>query len=364
MNQNVLVGIIVVLVVIIGGYFIVTSMNAAPAVTQTTTATTTPITQTTPTPNPVTSTAGTPSVVTDTNAESTNSTVVVTGRVTPNGAPTTYWYEYGVSSTLGSKTSSQTIGSGFSAIPSPGYITGLSANTLYYFRLDAQNSFGTVNGATYSFSTNNNVPVQGNPPTTSTNAATTLTSTSANLNGHVDPRSSQTTYWFEYGSSSSFGQITALTSAGSGSASVAVSTPISGLNPQTKYYFRIDAQNQYGTVNGATQSFTTPAASTSVVPVVTTQVASPVGTTTATVRGTVNPYGTQTNYWFEYSTNAQFNSAQLHSTSQRSVGAGETTTSVTANISGLQSNTTYYVRIVAHNSAGTVRGDSVTLQTK
>ncbi len=352
------------IVVLIGGYFIVSSMNTAPATTQTQTATTTPTTQITTTQNPVTSTAGTPSVNTDSNAEPTNSTVVVTGHVTPNGAPTTYWYEYGQSSTLGSKTSTQSIGSGFTAIPSPGYITGLATNTQYYFRLDAQNSFGTVTGMTYSFSTNNNAPAPANPPTTSTNAATTLTSTSANLNGHVDPRASQTTYWFEYGGSSNFGQITPLQSAGSGTASAAVSAPISGLDPQTTYYFRIDAQNQYGTVNGTTQNFTTPGPVTAAVPVVTTQVASPVATTTATIRGTVNPYGAQTNYWFEYSTDPQYSSTLLHSTSQRSVGAGKGTTSVSANISGLLSNTTYYVRTVAQNNAGTVRGDTVSLRTK
>jgi len=363
MNQNVIIGVIVVLVVLVGGYFIVSTMNAAPAATQTQTATTTS-TQITTTQNPVTTTAGTPSAVTDTSAEPTNSTVVVTGSVTPNGAPTTYWYEFGQSSTLGSKTSSQTIGSGFSPIPSPGYITGLAANTLYYFRLDAQNSFGTVQGTTYSFSTNNNASVPGNPPTTSTNAATVLTSTSANLNGHVDPRSSQTTFWFEYGSNADFGQITTLQSGGSGAASIAVSAPITGLNPQTTYYFRIDAQNQYGTVNGTTQSFTTSGPAAVAAPVVTTQVASPVATTTATIRGTVNPYGAQTNYWFEYSTDSQFSSPLLHSTSQRSVGAGKGTTSVSANIPALQPNTTYYVRTVAQNSMGTVRGDTVSLQTK
>jgi phosphodiesterase/alkaline phosphatase D-like protein len=284
--------------------------------------------------------------------------------VVPNGAPSSYWYEYGQAATLGNKTSQQVIGSGFSAIPSPGYITGLSANTTYYFRLAAQNSFGTVYGATYTFSTNNNPPAQGNPPSGSTNSATSITSSSAGLNGHMDPHSSQTTYWFEYGSNQNFGQITALQSGGSGNVSIAISASVSGLNPGTTYYFRIDAQNQYGTVNGATQSFTTRGPASSAVPAVTTQVASPVATTTATVRGTVNPYGAQTTYWFEYSTSSLFSSAQLHSTAQQSAGAGTNTVAVEANISGLRAGTTYYVRTVAQNSAGTVRGSSVPLKTK
>ncbi len=363
MNQNVIIGILVVLVILGGGYFLITSMNAAPTGTEATT--TTPITVTTSNPdtsNPTTS-ASAPSVVTDASVAPTNSTAVVTGKVTPNGAQTTYWYEYGTSATLGSKTSAQTIGSGWTGIPSPGYITGLSTNTLYYFRLSAQNAFGVVSGTTYSFSTNNNPPNQGTPPAATTNAAGSVTRVAATLNAHVDPHSSQTTYWFEYGTSADLGSVTPFQSAGSANASVAVSAAVSGLNPQTKYYFRVDAQNQYGTVNGSTQSFTTSGPAVSAVPVVTTQVASPIATTTATLRGTVNSSGTQTTYWFEYSTDSQFSSALLHSTSEKSAGASATTNSVTANISGLRSGTTYYYRTVARNSSGTVRGDNLSFLT-
>src|SRR3989344_3550377 len=63
------------------------------------------------------------------------STVVVKGRFNPNGAATTYWFEYGKTSALGTKTSKYSIGSGFVKIYTPAYITGLEANTTYYFRL-------------------------------------------------------------------------------------------------------------------------------------------------------------------------------------------------------------------------------------
>jgi phosphodiesterase/alkaline phosphatase D-like protein len=364
MNQNLIIGIVIVIVILGGGYFLINSMNAAPG----TTATTTAVTDTTnptsnPTPNP-TSSASAPTVVTDALVAPTNSTAVVTGKVTPNGAPTTYWYEYGQSATLGNKTSPQTIGSGFSAIPSPGYITGLSTNTTYYFRLSANNSFGTVNGAIQTFSTNNNPPGQGTPPAASTNNATGVTRTDATLNAHVNPHSSQTTYWFEYGDTANFGSVTAFQSGGSANASAAVSASISGLNPATKYYFRVNAQNQYGTVNGATQSFTTAGPPVSVAPVVTTQVPSPVGTTTATVRGTVNAYGTQTTYWFEYGTDSLLGSLLVKTTPHRLAGNDTTTTSVQADITGLKSGTTYYVRIVAQNAGSTARGDTLSFQTK
>ena len=366
MNQNLLIGIVVVLVLLGGGYLLLNSNAGIPG---TPTATSTTITNADGTVTVVPVEPGTsasaPDVITNTAVAPSNSTAVVTGKVTPNGSPTSYWYEYGLSTALGSRTSAQSIGSGWSAIASPGYITGLSANTTYYFRLSAKNAYGTVSGATYSFSTNNNPPGQGTPPAASTNSATAVARTSATLNGHVNPHSSQTTYWFEYGVSTDFGSVSNFQSSGSGNDSLPVSVSISGLDPLTKYYFRINAQNQYGTINGATQSFTTtgPAVPASA-PVVTTQVASPVATTTATLRGTVNPNGAQTTYWFEYSTDSLLGSVLLKTTAQRSAGGARATVSVQADVSSLSSGTAYYYRIVAQNSLGTIRGENQSFTTK
>ncbi len=358
MNQNVIIGILVVLLLVGGGYYFFT-MNAAPTGT---TATTTPTTGTTGTNT--TPTAGAPVVTTNTSVAPTNSTALVTGTVTPNGAQTTYWYEYGVSSTLGSKTSVETIGSGWSAIASPGYITGLRANTQYYFRLSAQNAYGVVTGATYSFSTNNNSAGQGSAPAANTNSASNITATSATLNAQVNPHSSQASFWFEYGDGTAFGNVTALQLAGNNNTLASVALQVSNLNPGTKYYFRVNAQNQYGTTNGATQSFTTAAAVAPVAtPVVTTQVASPVGTTTATLRGTVNTNNTATTYWFEYSASSLLGSVAPKTTAHTSA-SGTGTISISANISGLQAGTLYYYRTVAQNASGTVRGDSLTITTK
>lgn len=259
MNQNIIIGIVVALVLLGGGYFLVTGMNGGVHGEQatTTTSTTADNTNNTNTTEPTAPTASAPSVVTETNVAPTNSTAVLTGKVTPNGAPTTYWYEYGQSATFGSQTAAQTIGSGWTAIASPAYITGLQTDTLYYVRLSARNAYGTVSGITYSFSTNNNPPGQGTSPAASTDTAKKVTRTSATLQATINPHSSPTTYWFEYGTSSTFGSVTAFAKTGSTNASTAVSSEVSRLAPSTKYYFRVNAQNQYGTVNGATQMFTT-----------------------------------------------------------------------------------------------------------
>ncbi len=360
MNQNILIGTIVLIVLLVGGYFLFTMQGSPLGTIATSTSATTTDTDTGNDTNPA-ATPSAPAVITDASVAPTNSTAVVTGKVTPNGSPTTYWYEYGATAALGSKTASQSIGSGWSAIPSPGYITGLRANTSYFFRLSARNSLGTTNGTTQTFSTNNNPPGQGTAPAASTNAGTNVTRTSATLNAHVNPHSSATTYWFEYGTDANFGSVTAFTSAGSGDASLAVSAPLNGLAPQTKYFFRVNAQNQYGTVNGATQNFTTPGPAISLAPVVTTQVASAVAATTATVRGTVNS-SAPASYWFEYGTEAGLASG-TKTTAHKTV-VGTATVSIEAAINGLKSGTTYYYRTVAQNAANTARGDILSFQTK
>lgn len=72
----------------------------------------------------------------------------------------------------------------------------------------------------------------------------------------------------------------------------------------------------------------------------------------ATLNGTVNAYGMETTVWFEYGTNK--GSYGNTSSTQTVSGTGDTT--VSASINGLTSETTYYYRIVAQNSAGTVYG--------
>ncbi|MDO8481685.1 MAG: hypothetical protein Q7S75_01210 [bacterium] len=361
-NTGVIAGI-VGLVAVVGVIFYVTQSNT-PSTDTTSNPSTTNTGDTTQNTTPTQSQAGVPRATTDSNAAPTDTTAVVTGTVNADGALTNYWYEYGTTANLGNKSPNQIIGSSYSNVPSPGYITGLVKDTNYYFRLVAQNEFGTAAGAEYSFRTTTNTPAPvGSAPTTKTLAANSITRTTANISADVTPNKAATQYWFEYGQNGQLGNTTAFISIGNGSVSVPVSTIISNLDPATTYYYRVNAQNQFGTSNGAILIFKTTGPAASVVPVVTTQVANSVTKTSATVRGTVNPSGAQTNYWFEYSTDSVFGSVLLKTTSQKSAGGGTNTVSVGANLSSLKSATTYYYRIVAQNSAGIVRGNSLFFKT-
>ncbi|MEK7585238.1 MAG: hypothetical protein AAB455_01880 [Patescibacteria group bacterium] len=199
-----------------------------------------------------------PTVVTDPTTVPTDTTVVVKGKVSPNGAFTNYWYEYGLTTNLGTKTSIQMIGSGFNSISAPGYITGLTKDTTYYYRLVAENGFGNVVGNQYSFlTTHGNPSPVGSAPNVKTSPASSVSKTTVNLNGEITPNRSATQYWFEYGLSPNLGSTTNFVSVGDGTVAVAASQSLSNLAAFTSYYYRLNAQNQFGTVNGAIINFKT-----------------------------------------------------------------------------------------------------------
>ncbi|HEY1538961.1 MAG TPA: fibronectin type III domain-containing protein, partial [Solirubrobacteraceae bacterium] len=98
----------------------------------------------------------------------------------------------------------------------------------------------------------------GGPPSAETGAASAIADDGASLAGVID--GAATAFAFEYGPSESFGALSAVDSAGSGSGSQAVALPIAGLAPGTTYRYRIVATNADGTAAGAVRSFTTPSA--------------------------------------------------------------------------------------------------------
>jgi peptidoglycan hydrolase-like protein with peptidoglycan-binding domain len=73
----------------------------------------------------------------------------------------------------------------------------------------------------------------------------------------VDPNGVDTTYYFEYGTTSTYGSTTATTDAGSGTSSVDVTATISGLLPDTTYAFALVATNASGSAVGDQETFQT-----------------------------------------------------------------------------------------------------------
>jgi hypothetical protein len=73
----------------------------------------------------------------------------------------------------------------------------------------------------------------------------------------VDPNGGATSYWFEYGTSLSYGQQTPSASAGSGLVAIFVQAELTGLTPAVTYHFRLVASNSAGTSFGSDRQFTT-----------------------------------------------------------------------------------------------------------
>jgi len=97
-------------------------------------------------------------------------------------------------------------------------------------------------------------------PVVETKVASNITSTGATLNGTVNPKGSETTYQFEYGTTTGYGSKAPASpkSVGAGTSPVEVSEKIEGLQPETIYHFRLVATNAQGATEGADHVLTTP----------------------------------------------------------------------------------------------------------
>lgn len=96
---------------------------------------------------------GAPTITTGSATSVTTNSATLHGTVNPNGASTTYYFEYGTDTDYGLTTPSTDAGSGTSDVSVSADITGLSASTTYHFRLAATNSGGTSYGDDATFTT-------------------------------------------------------------------------------------------------------------------------------------------------------------------------------------------------------------------
>ena len=295
-------------------------------------------------PTAPTASTGSASSITERSAD-------VAGTLSSNGAATSFYFEYGTSSSYGSQTATRTAGPKQSGATVSAHISGLAPGTTYHFALVATNSAGTTNGGDQSFSTTT-PPAPG----ATTGSATSVTEKTASLTGSVTPNGTPTTYYFDYGTSTAYGAQTQTRSAGAGNTSVNVSAPVSGLTPGASYHFRLVATSSSGTTDGTDQTFTTTAAP---APVVVTGAASSISGKGAILAGSVTPNGTPTSYYFEYGSSTSYGKQ----TATRNAGAGTAAQDVSALVSGLTSGSGYHFRLVATNASGTTDGSDAAFTT-
>lgn len=181
-----------------------------------------------------------------------------------------------------------------------------------------------------------------------TNGATNITSSSARLNGTVNPNGQTITVHFEYGTTISYGSTTA-NSVHSGNTTQSISAIIAGLTPNTTYHFRLVGTSNGIIRYGQDRTFRTfrPTGP----PVAVTSAATNIASFSARLNGSVYPHALTTTVYFQYGTTTSYGLTTAPRTR-----TGNNYQNVFANVSSLTAHTTYHFRIVASNAAGTRYG--------
>ncbi|MFH0843212.1 MAG: fibrobacter succinogenes major paralogous domain-containing protein [Bacteroidota bacterium] len=228
-------------------------------------------------------------------------------------------------------------------------LTGLDPGLTYYVRAYATNSAGTTYGNEVTFNTDAVLP------SLTTAAVSEITTTTAKSGGNItdDGGADVTARGVCWSSTSGSTTADEITTDDSGTGSF--TSDLTNLTPGETYYVRAYAENSMGTAYGNEVTFTTDPE----LPTLTTTDASLITLNSATVGGEITDDGgavitAQGVCW----------SISSDPTTDDNTVSGETGTEIfSCNITGLTSNTTYYVRAYATNSAGTAYGNQVSFNT-
>ncbi|NUM79905.1 T9SS type A sorting domain-containing protein, partial [bacterium] len=191
-------------------------------------------------------------------------------------------------------------------------------------------------------------------PISHTQNATNITSISAKIHGMVLPNRLSTIISVEYGETVSYGLSKVITTS-SDSNSVAVSTTLTDLQPNTIYHYRIVSSNATGKTFGLDQSFTTGAAEP---PGILKTFVSEVTSNSARLNAIVDPGNIETIVYFESGETTQYGRADTALTLD---GSAIDTVSVVLN--GLNENQSYHYRVLAINVIDTIESADSTFST-
>ncbi|MEW5907875.1 MAG: hypothetical protein AB1643_01700 [Patescibacteria group bacterium] len=307
--------------------------------------------------------AGAPSLFNYYAKDVSQTSAILSAGVNPNGLNTDVWFQWGdIDLGLSNETAHQNMGDGTVYIDFISGLSGLSTETTYLFRPVAQNSAGTTYGSTFSFKTTSFVS-NLNPPIVYTYVIDDLLPTSVTLKGSVNPNSSDTSAWFEWGlSASGLTNETSHQAIGSGFVFVDFLSGLTNLSSGNVYYYRAVAQNSIGITRGSTLSFTTGAVGLpgNKSPSVIAGYATEINQTSVALRASVSPNGLQTNAWFQW---GDIDLGLSNETAHQNMGDGTVYIDFISGLSGLSTETTYLFRPVAQNSAGTTYGSTFSFTT-
>ena len=278
---------------------------------------------------------------------------------------------------------------------------------------DGPTGLGTISGAVVSGAPGVAPPGFDDAGPNDFSYTKTVTDTAATLQGGVYPNGNPTTYFWQYGPTTAYGQVTDVSPAVSGSAPVAATAVLSGLSPGTTYHYRLVAQSpdsanpgqfltQYGSdftlttssmgnaatgagsssgsggtgsgssggtsggsggTNGGASGGTggganggKPVAGSRNAPSLGGLRIKTLGSGSATVTETLNTSGASTSYYLAYGTTSKL-------TQRTSTASSSKSGTVTWHLRGLRAGKVYYLQAVAANGGGARRSGTIRVKT-
>jgi hypothetical protein len=272
------------------------------------------------------------------------------------------FFEYEVNGTKKQVACEGGLPSGNAPVTVSAKVTGLEPGSKYQYTLIVEFEGHTAHGAAQVLST-----TAGEPLVVS-ESASHIERHTALLLGEVNPENKEneaeegTTYYFEYGETEHYGQVTSSTKipAPGGLAPVkAGPEALIELKPNTVYHYRLVAKRGSVTTEGPPETFKTKEPTPPEVPF---ESSSQVTQTSAFLAAVVNPNGLPTSYALEVGTEVEENGMRriAYTPTYGSVQEGEP---LFFSLTGLQPATTYHYRIVATNEDGTKEGPDQTFTT-
>ena len=302
-----------------------------------------------------------PEVYSQTPRNITRETAELASQIRPGPYEASYFFEYGTTTGYGSRAP---VSSEEHLPPSESWsnvyvpVGGLKSCTTYDFRVVAKNAFGGAYGP------NEELTTQCKPPNSYTEPPTSVTRTTALLEGQVYPNGVSTEYYFSYNEVGGSPKSTVKEYIASNEEWHWVDKAVSGLKSCTPYEVTVFAKNADGEKRAEnTELFETECWP----PKATTLAAKEVKRKSAALEGEVYPNGLKTEYWFEYGKKGGFGSK----TTVTEAGSNDAWHAEHATYSSLEPCHEYQYRVVAENEdshngppKGDVYGETKYFETK
>lgn len=294
-----------------------------------------------------------PKVAYEPATDQTQTSGILNASINLNGGPevTSCTFQYGTTTAYGSSVPCSPAAPYTTNKSVSAEISGLTTEDTYHYRVVLVTANGTKKANDQTF-----IPhaVAG----LTTESATDVERNTATLNGSFNGNGEDTHYFFEWGTTEAYGSKTPVQDEGSPTEPKSLSASLSGLTVETTYHYRVVASNAVGTSYGSDQSFKTLAA----VEELSTEPASNITASSATLNGSYNGISEDVHYYFEWGTNTEYGNITTGPPGLDS-GAQSGHQGLSFNLSGLGVDQTYHYRVIASDASGTTKGADQTFTT-